>query len=151
MALSAGQVPKVANVPNGGTGRVQAGSNVVALGDDTNGVNVYTAGSEGGRIYSLVGVTDDTVTSNIFVWILDGSTVKPLGLVNIPLSSGNTLAAKFAVDFLDGIAMPGMPIDNTGKRYIALKGGEILRVGSLAALTTAKSTWVTAQGSDYQS
>ncbi len=148
--LTAGQIPKVANVPNGGVGVVAASLNIAALGADANGADVYTAGSQGGRIYSLVGSTNDTVTSNIFVWLLDGAVVKPLGLVNVPLSSGNTLAAKFAVDFLDGVNLPGMPIDNTGKRYIALKPNEKLRVGSLAGLTAAKSTWVTAQGADYQ-
>lgn len=148
--LTAGQIPKVANVPNGGVGKPTDSTNVVAIGVDTNGVDVYTAGSSGGRIYSLIGTTDDTVTSNIFVWILNGSTVKPLGLVNIPLSSGNTNAARFAVDFLDGVNLPGLPIDNTGKRYIALLNGEKLRVGSLAAFSSGKSAWITAMGADYQ-
>lgn len=148
--LSAGQIPKVANVPNGGVGVIAASSNIATLGSDTNGVDVYTAGTQGGRVYSLLGSTDDTVTSNIFLWILDGATVKPLGLVNIPLSSGNTNAARFCVDFLDGINIPGLPFDNTGKRYIPLKANEKLRAGSLAGLTAAKSTWVTAMGADYQ-
>jgi hypothetical protein len=150
MALEAAYKPKVANVPNGGVGKILAATGAATLGNDANGIDVYTAGASGGRIYSLIGTTDDTVTSNVFVWILDGSTVKPLGLVNIPLSSGNTNAARFAVDFLDGVNLPGLPIDNTGKRYIALKANEKLRVGVLAALTTAKSDWITAQGSDYQ-
>jgi len=150
MALEAAYKPKVANVPNGGVGVVTASANTVTIGINTNGADVYTAGAAGGRIYGLTGVTDDTVTVNVFVWLLDGAVVKPLGLVNIPLSSGNTLAAKLAVDFLDGVALPGMPIDNTGKRYIALKANEKLRIGALANLTAAKSVWVTAQGADYQ-
>lgn len=151
MALSAGQIPKVANVPNGGVGRIQASSNTVTLGTDTNGVNVYTAAATyGGRVESLSAVTDDTVTVNVFVWILRGSTVIPLGLVNVPLSSGNTNAARFNIDFLDGANILGLPIDNNGKRYIPLMGGDVLRVGALANLTTAKSCWVQAQGSDYQ-
>jgi hypothetical protein len=148
--LTAGQIPKVANVPNGGVGVVTASANIVTLGVNTNGVDVYTAGAEGGRVYGLTGVTDDTVVVNVFVWILDGAVVKPIGLVTIPLSTGNTAAARFNVDFLDGVNILGMPIDNTGKRYIALKAGEKLRAGSLAALTSAKSAWITAQGADYQ-
>lgn len=150
MALSAGQIPLVANVPNGGVALIAASSNTVTIGVDTNGATAYTAGAEGGRIMSLTGVTDDTVTVNVFVWILRGATVIPLGLVNIPLSSGNTNAARFNVDFLDSINIVGLPIDNTGKRYIPLMPNDVLRVGALANLTAAKTAWVHASGNDYQ-
>lgn len=150
MALSAGQIPKVANVPNGGVALISASSNTVTLGSDTNGVACYTAGSSGGRVMSLTAVTDDTVTVNVFVYIYRGTTVIPLGLVNVPLSSGNTNAARFNVDFLDGINIVGLPIDNTGKRYIPLLAGDVLKVGALANLTAAKTCWVHASGNDYQ-
>jgi len=150
MSLTAGQIPKVANVPNSGVGLIQASSNTVTIGVNTNGASAYTAGASGGRVMSLTGVTDDTVTVNVFVWILRGSTVVPIGLVNVPLSSGNTFAARFNVDFLDGVNIVGLPIDNTGKRYIPLLAGDILRVGALANLTAAKTCWVSAHGNDYQ-
>jgi hypothetical protein len=150
MALSAGQIPKVANVPNGGVALIAASSNTVTIGVNTNGASVYTAGSSGGRVMSLTAVTDDTVTVNVFVWILRSSTVIPIGLVNVPLSSGNTNAARFNVDFLDGINIVGLPLDNTGKRYIPLLAGDVLRVGALANLTAAKTCWVSAHGNDYQ-
>lgn len=150
MALSAGQIPKVANVPNGGVGVIAASSNTVTLGSNTNGATAYTAGTAGGRVMSLTAVTDDTVTVNVFVYIYRGSTVIPLGLVNVPLSSGNTNAARFNVDFLDGINIVGLPIDNTGKRYIPLMPNDVLKVGALANLTAAKTCWVQASGNDYQ-
>ena len=150
MALTAGQIPKVANVPNGDVALISASSNTVTLGSDTNGVACYKAGSSGGRVMSLTAVTDDTVTVNVFVYIYRGSTVIPLGLVNVPLSSGNTNAARFNVDFLDGINIVGLPIDNTGKRYIPLLAGDVLKVGALANLTAAKTCWVHASGNDYQ-
>ena len=150
MALAAKNIPVVANVPNGGVGLIVASSNTVTLGSDTNGVSIYTASSAGGRCMSLTAVTDDTVTVNVFVWILRSSTVIPLGLVNVPLSSGNTNAARFNVDFLDGVNIVGLPIDNTGKRYIPLMPNDVLRVGALANLTAAKTCWVHASGNDYQ-
>ena len=150
MALAAKNIPVVANVPNGGVGLIVASSNTVTLGSDTNGVSIYTASSAGGRCMSLTAVTDDTVTVNVFVWILRSSTVIPIGLVNVPLSSGNTNAARFNVDFLDGINIVGLPLDNTGKRYIPLMPNDILKVGALANLTTAKTCWVHASGNDYQ-
>lgn len=150
MALSAGQIPLVANVPNGGVALIQASSNTVTIGVNTNGATAYTAGAQGGRVMSLTAVTDDTVTVNVFVWILRGATVIPLGLVNVPLSSGNTNAARFNVDFLDGVNILGLPIDSTGKRYIPLMPNDILRTGALANLTAAKTCWVAAHGNDYQ-
>ena len=150
MALSAGQIPKVANVPNGSVALIAASSNTVTIGVNTNGSTCYTAGAAGGRCMSLTMVTDDTVTVNVFVWILRGATVIPIGLVNVPLSSGNTNAARFNVDFLDGVNITGLPLDNTGKRYIPLLAGDVLRVGALANLTAAKTCWVSAHGNDYQ-
>lgn len=147
--LSSNQIPKYAITPNGGVALIQASSNTVTLGNNTNGATAYTAGANGGRVYSLTGVTDDTVTVNVFVWILRGATVIPLGLVNIPLSSGNTFAARFNVNFLDGVNITGLPIDNQGNRYIPLMANDVLRVGALANLTAAKTAWVQAQGSDY--
>ncbi len=150
MSLTAGQIPLVANVPNGGVGVISASANTVTLGSDTNGATIYTAGSKGGRVYSLSGVTDDTVTVNVFLYILRGATVIPIGLVNVPLSSGNTNAARFNVNFLDGTNIAGLPIDNAGNRYIPLMPGDVLKCGALANLTAAKKCWVQGQGSDYQ-
>lgn len=150
MALTAGQIPKVANVPNGGVGVIAASENTVTLGSNTNGATAYTAGTAGGRVMSLTAVTDDTVTVNVFVYIYRGSTVIPLGMVNVPLSSGNTNAARYNVDFLDGVNIVGLPIDNTGKRYIPLMPNDVLKVGALANLTADKTCWVQASGNDYQ-
>lgn len=150
MSLTAGQIPIVANVPNGGVGVIAASSNTVTLGSNTNGATIYTAGTYGGRVNSLTAVTDDTVTVNVFIYIYRGSTVIPLGLVNVPLSSGNTNAARFNVDFLDGVNILGLPIDNTGKRYIPLMPNDVLKCGALANLTAAKTCWVQGQGADYQ-
>lgn len=150
MALAAKNIPVVANVPNGGVALIEASSNTVTLGSNTNGATAYTAGAYGGRVMSLTAVTDDTVTVNVFVYIYRGSTVIPLGLVNVPLSSGNTNAARFNVDFLDSVNILGLPIDNTGKRYIPLMAGDVLKVGALANLSSGKTCWVQASGNDYQ-
>ena len=150
MALTAGQIPLVANVPNGGVALIAASSNTVTLGSNTNAATAYTAGSKGGRVMSLTGVTDDTVTVNVFVFIYRSTTVIPLGLVNIPLSSGNTNAARFNVDFLNGSNILGLPVDNNGRQYIPLMANDVLKVGALANLTAAKTAWIHASGNDYK-
>lgn len=150
MGYSAGQIPLVANVPNGGVALIAASANTVTLGSDTNGATIYTSGTKGGRVYSLSAVTNDTVTVNVFIYILRGATVIPLGLVNVPLSSGNTNAARFNVNFLDGVNILGLPRDNASNYYIPLMPNDVLKCGALANLTAAKTCWVQAQGSDYQ-
>lgn len=149
MALAAGQIPLVANVPNGGVGVISASSNIAAVGVDTNGVDVYVAGAKGGRVEMLTAVTDDTVLVNVLLWILRGATVVPLNIITVPLSSG-TVAGKLNVDFLDQANLAGALLDNNGKRYIPLLPNDKLRAGSLAGLTAAKKCWVQSQGSDYQ-
>ena len=149
MSLTAGQIPKLANVLNGGVG-VLTGTTIGTLGSNTNGVTIYTAGTSGGRVLSLIASTDDTVTINVFLYILRSSTVIPIGMVNIPLSSGNTNAARFPVDFLNGSNLPGLPIDNTGRQYIPLLANDVLKATSLANLSASKSAWINASGADYQ-
>lgn len=149
MALSANQIPIVANVVRSGIG-VLTGTTIGTLGSNTNGVTIYTAGSAGGRVISLMASTNDTVTVNVFLYILRGATVVPIGLVNIPLSSGNTNAARFPVDFLNGVNLPGLPIDNTGRQYIPLIANDVLRASTLANLSASQSAWITAHCADYQ-
>jgi hypothetical protein len=149
MALTAGQIPKVANVLNGGVA-ILTGTTIGTLGSNTNGVLGYTAGSQGGRVISVMATTDDLTTINVFVYILRGATVLPIGMVNIPASSGNTNAARFPVDFLNGTNLPGLPVDNTGRQYISLLAGDQLRFTTLANLVAGKFAYINVSGVDYQ-
>jgi hypothetical protein len=148
MALTAGQIPVLANVPNSGTAIVQ-GTTVGTLGSDANGVAAYTAGSLGGRVYSVMASSNSTALTNIFTYILRGSTVVPLGLTPVAIGAGNVTGTR-NIDFLDGVNIAGLPLDNTGKRYIPLQGGDILKFVNLASLTTFK-VFITCHGADYQS
>ena len=147
MALTSGQIPVLANVPNSGTTIVQ-GTLVGTLGSDTNGVASYTAGTLGGRVYSIMASSNSTAVTNIFVYILRGSTVVPLGLVPVAIGAGNITGTR-NIDFLDGVNIAGLPLDNTGKRYVPLQGGDVLKFSTLASLTTFK-VFVTCHGADYQ-
>lgn len=148
MSLPNGSLVRVANVLNSGIA-VLTGTTIGTLGSNNNGTTIYTAGANGGRVISLTGATNDTVTINVFLYILRGATVIPVGLVNIPLSSGNTNAARFVVDFLNGTNIPGLPIDNTGRQYIPLMPNDVLRASTLANLSGGTSLWLTAHGQDF--
>ena len=149
MSLPAGSLVRVANQPSGGFA-VLTGTTIGTLGSNTNGTTIETAGTYGTRVIALTATTNDTVTVNVFLYILrGGSTVIPIGLVNIPVSSGNTFAARFAVDFLNGTNIPGLPLDNTGRQYIPLLAGDALRATTLANLTASTSCFIQAMALDY--
>ena len=150
MSLPAGSLVRVANQPNAGVA-VLTGTTIGTLGSNTNGTTIETAGTYGTRIISLTATSNDTVARDVFVYILrGGSTVIPLGLVTVAASSGNvTGASRFAVDFLNGTNIPGLPLDNTGRQYIPLLGGDVLRATTLTALTASASIFIQASGLDY--
>jgi hypothetical protein len=152
MAISLAEKPVYARTINVGVGILNAAT-AGALGATTNAVTVYTAGSNGGRIESLVANSDDTAAVNLFVFLVDGSSnVYPLGICNVPANSGN-LGTVINVDLLDGtgVRLNGMLVDNTGKRYISIPASWTLRISALANMTAAKKCHVTAQGFDFTS
>ena len=100
-------------------------------------------------MFTLTGVTSSTVIVNTHIYILRGTTVIPVGLCSIPVSSGNTLLARYNVDYLDGVNLLGLPLDNTGKRYIPLLGGDKLKATTIINIA-AGSAWLSAHGADYQ-
>lgn len=146
--------PAFANKPFNSVGSGTAIS-AGALGSDTNGVTIYTAPNTGSytigsRVDQIVISTDDTAAVNVFLYIYTGSVVIPLGIVNVPLSSGNS-GTVANVDALSGsgVTLIGSKLDVTGKRYIDLQAGYLLKFAVLANMTAAKKIYVTAGGSDY--
>lgn len=140
---------KFTNKANNGTGVLTAAT-AGSFNADTNGVAVYTAGSYGGRIESLLISSNDTAAVNVYVYILNGTTVKPLGIVNVPATSG-TVATVSNVDAIrgTGVSIQGLPLDVTGKPYIPLMPGEVLKMSCLANMTAAKICAATALGADF--
>ncbi len=149
MSLATIEKAKFTNKANNGVGVLSAAT-AGAINADTNGVAIYTAGTNGGRVESLMLSTNDTAAVNCFIYILNGTTVKPLGMVNVPLSSGNT-ASLANIDALrgSGVTLQGLPLDVTGKPYIPLMGGEVLKMSCLANMTAAKVCCATALGADF--
>ena len=152
MSLSAVNLPKYATVLNGGVGVLGTGSNTVgatALGVDGSADNAkicYTAGAYGGMVESLMICTNDTTAVNVLVYLLEVSTVHPLGIVNVPLSSGNA-ANVLNVDALS--ALSGLPVNAQLKKYIPIRAGFTLKVAVLAAMTANKMLWAKTTGVDY--
>lgn len=147
MALTNGQIPILANVLNSGVA-VLTGTTTTTAGSDANGFPAYTAGTLGGRVYSVMG-SSTAAASNIFTYILrNNSIVVPLGLVPVAANAGNVTGTR-NIDFLDGVNIAGLPLDNTGKRYIPMMPNDVLKFSALASLLAAK-VFVTCHGADYQ-
>jgi hypothetical protein len=128
---------------------VGSGTNTTAgtLGSNTNGVTCFTAGAYGAIVEALVVSTTSTAAVNLFFYIYRGSTVIPLGIVNVPLSSGN-LGTVANVDALagSGFTLIGLPINNQGKKFISLEASDVLKWVPLATVTG--DVHVTAMGFD---
>jgi hypothetical protein len=146
MALTNGQIPILANVLNSGVA-ILTGTTTSTVGVDTFGFPAYTAGTLGGRVYSVMASSTATA-SNIFTYILRDSTVVPLGLTPVAANAGNVTGTR-NIDFLDGVNITGLPQDNTGKRYIPMMPNDVLKFSALASLAAAR-VFVTCHGADYQ-
>ena len=147
MALTNGQIPILANVLNSGVA-VLTGTTASSAGVDTFGFPAYTAGTLGGRVYSVMG-SSTALINNVFTYILrNNSIVVPLGLVPVAASAGNVTVTR-NIDFLDGVNIAGLPLDNTGKRYIPMMPNDVLKFSALSTLAAAK-IFITCHGADYQ-
>lgn len=119
--LPAVNMPKYATVPNGGVAKLGDGASTVgatALGVDGAAADAkacYTAGAYGGMVECVSFTTDDTAAVNARLYILDGATVKPVGIINVPINSGNAASVKN----VDGLAsIEGLPVNASFKKYI---------------------------------
>jgi hypothetical protein len=119
------------------------------LGSNTNGVTCFTAGAYGAIVESLVISTDDTAAVNVYFYIYRGTTVIPLGIVNVPVQSGD-LATVSNIDALagSGITLIGSIVNAQGKRIILLEASDELKFAVKANMTAGKNIFVTASGFD---
>jgi hypothetical protein len=152
MSLSAVNLPKYATVLNGGVCQLGTGASTVgatALGIDGIAADAkvcYTAGQYGGIVESLMLSTNDTAAVNVFVYAMEGAVVHPLGIVNVPLSSGNGASIP-NVDALN--AIQGLPKNAAGLKYLPLRPNMTLKVAVLAAMTANKVLIAKTTGVDF--
>lgn len=112
------------------------------------GASAYSAGANDAVLKSLCITSTDSAAQNVQIILNDGTNDRILGTVPVPANSGtNGVAA--AVDALASGMLPGLPLDQNGKRQLPLQGGFILKVKSLATVTAAKNIDVTAVIEEY--
>lgn len=109
----------------------------IAPADTTTKKTIYTAASNDAVLKVLSCTSTDTAAQNVQLWINDGSADRLLGTIPVPANSGNNGTAA-SVDILSGTLIPGLGQDQNGKKILSLKAGNIVKVSSLATVTTAK-------------
>ena len=152
MSIAAVNMPKYTTVLNGGIGILGTGASTVGatvLGVDGIAADAkvcYTAGQYGGIIESLLLSTNDTAAVNVLVYLLEEAVVHPLGIVNVPPSSGNA-ASVLNVDGLNSLA--GLPKNAAGMKYLPIRPNMTLKVAVLAAMTANKYLFAKTTGVDF--
>lgn len=119
-----------------------------ASGDTTTLKTVFTAGSNDSDLLGLLATSNDTSAINLQIWLRTTATDYLIGTVNIPVAAGSNGTAN-AIDLLNTAALPGLPVNAVGKRYIPLKNGDSIKVGCLVTMTAAKTLYVVSIGQDY--
>lgn len=149
MAITQKDKPIFFTDQKSGVGSAVNATGAGTLGSNTNAVTIYTgATTYGSMVTSLLFNTDDTTAGNAYVFIYNGSSVRPLGMVHIPIQSGDIggLTGAPVVDALagSGNSLIGLPRDAQGKYYIMLDDGEVLKFAMKAAPTSGKTFYATA-------
>lgn len=116
--------------------------------DTTTYKTLYTAGANDAVVKGLNAVSTDTAARNLVLVVNNGSADFMLGVVNIPITAGDT-GAIASVDLLASALIPSLPLDQNGKRVLPMQSGHILKVGVLVAVTANKQIDVTAVVEEY--
>lgn len=110
----------------------------IANADGTTAKTLYTAGADDAVMKSLMITSDDSAAQNVQVILNDGSTDRVLGTVPVPANAG-TNGTIVAVDAFSATMLPGLPVDQNGKRVLPLQATHVVKLKSVAAVTAAKT------------
>ncbi len=108
--------------------------------DGTNKKTVITAGSNGSKVLSLLGASDDTSDRTFLVYVTRSGTSYLIGSCLIPDLSGTDGGTDPTVNLLNSTNIPGLPVDNDGQRYLLLQSGDTLDVALTTGAVTAGKT-----------
>jgi len=123
-----------ANTPQNSGGSIGSTGGTGTFGSDTNGIAIYTAGTNGSRVTDVFFSTNlGGAQPSVFLYILNGSTVYPLTILTIPAQAGS-VASTPCMDALSVVNCPGLPLDSTGKPYIDLAPNSVLKFSTITSL-----------------
>jgi len=143
MAIEADEKPRYYNIIYKKVAKFAASTSAGTLGADTNGVLIHTFTNDG-FVAAIKCSSSDATNNGVFLYVKDGSTIMPEGIVSIPLNSGNSLT----VSQVDGLANSGITsrgdwIEQNGKRVIPVRGGQDFKCSLQTATAASEEIYVT--------
>lgn len=111
-----------------------------ANADGTTKKTLFTAGTNGSRIDSISGCSNDTAVVEMGAYLNDGTTDHYWGNIHLAIGAGYTTVAK-----ADGITA----LTPTTLGYLDLPANWSIKVAPAGAVTTAKVVDIIAIGRDY--
>ncbi len=125
-------------------------SKIQILPADASGLKtVYTGGSNGSKIVSVIVSSSDTSTRDVQLGITRTAVFYPLCTVTIPITAGQ-VAGTPPINLLSPSNVPGLPVDNDGQTFIFLTdASDSLQIKALTTVTTAKEIDVNSFGANF--
>lgn len=108
---------------------------------------IYTAGANGSKIMSVIGLNSDTATLHVGqLWLGRGGTSFLLGSASIAANSGND-GVTSGTNLL-GTSL-GLPQDNDAQLYFFMQNGDTLSASLTSTLPAGKNVYVNVVGADF--
>jgi hypothetical protein len=121
----------------------------IALADTTTLKTLYTAGANGSKIDNILVTSTDTASRDLQLVVTISAVDYIIGTFSVPANSGNTNS----LVTLNALAHPqlvnALSVDNNGNRCLFLATGAVLKVKSLANVTSARVISLVAQGGNF--
>lgn len=116
---------------------INSSSQQILPADTTTLKTLYTAGTNGSKVESILLTNTDTAAAYAIQFsVTISATTYLLGTVNVPLSSGNTIAAP-SINALQSSNLP-LSFDAFGNPYLYLASGAVLKINSLTTVNSGK-------------
>jgi len=124
MALNSDNKPIFFSLPDHASGSADENDSAGSWNSDTNGIEIFTAPTNGAAVTQIIVTTDAAANEDIFLYILDGSEIINLGRFTIPDLSG-TDGTEPVYNLLTN--MTGLPTDQNSNSFLPVKDGAILK------------------------
>lgn len=130
-------------------GTIKNGAVQIVNADGTTLKTLYTAGSNGSTINSIMVTSTDTTNRDIQLYINNGSTDFLIGTYLILANAGNTNTS-VTVDILKNAQNLAAAFDAMGNKTINLQANYVLKVGLLTgSVTSAKALSFVCYAGDF--
>lgn len=109
---------------------------------------VYTAGSNGSKIISIIATQDSPTILTFNLFIVNGGTDYLLGFVTVPADAGSSIVIP-AVNVLQAAQFPGLPVDSDGNVFLFLVSGDTIQAQLQTAVASPYQANIIAFGGDF--